>query len=106
MHIFFLHTDHSPGTQEDEDDPEFRLFKKQAYHAQLVKIYEPLRAAMTKPEVAMCPDGHYRKVIYSLGPFMADYPEQVYLACIVQGWCPKCVRSWSISSALLIRVQM
>lgn len=39
----------------------------------------------------MCPDGHYRKVIYSLGPFMADYPEQVYLACIVQGWCPKYV---------------
>ncbi|KAH9976656.1 hypothetical protein BGW80DRAFT_1250159 [Lactifluus volemus] len=25
-----------------------------------------------------------------LGPYIADYPEQVWLAAIVQGWCPKC----------------
>ncbi|KAF9552778.1 hypothetical protein CPC08DRAFT_768043 [Agrocybe pediades] len=37
-----------------------------------------------------CLNGHYRRVIYSLGPYIADYPEQVWLACIVQNWCPKC----------------
>ncbi|KAF8261399.1 hypothetical protein EI94DRAFT_1773444 [Lactarius quietus] len=27
-------------------------------------------------------------VIYGLGPYIADYPEQVLLACVVSGWCP------------------
>jgi hypothetical protein len=46
---------------------------------------------MTTPEVARFPDGHFRRVIYGLGPYIADYPEQALLACIVQGWCPKYV---------------
>lgn len=46
---------------------------------------------MSDWEVIKCPDGHYRRVIYDLGPFIADYPEQVWLAAIVQGWCPKYV---------------
>jgi hypothetical protein len=45
---------------------------------------------MTTPEVVRCPDGHFRRAIYGLGPYIADYPEQALLACIVQGWCPKC----------------
>jgi hypothetical protein len=48
---------------------------------------------MTTPRVTRCPDGHYRRVIYGLGPYIADYPEQVLLACIVQGWCPQCVKA-------------
>jgi hypothetical protein len=44
---------------------------------------------MTEPVLLRCPDGFYRRVIFELGPFIADYPEQVYLAGIVQGWCPK-----------------
>ncbi|KAL1675203.1 hypothetical protein EV122DRAFT_292873 [Schizophyllum commune] len=39
---------------------------------------------MTTPEVVLCAYGHYRRVI-------ANYPEQVWLAGIVQGWCPKYV---------------
>lgn len=49
----------------------------------------PLKDAMTTPELVRCPDGHYRRAIYEIGPFIADYPEQVILAGIVQGWCPK-----------------
>ncbi|KAH9986516.1 hypothetical protein BJV77DRAFT_965155 [Russula vinacea] len=45
---------------------------------------------MRIPEVTLCPDGYLRRVIYGLGPYIADYPEQALLACIVQGWCPKC----------------
>ena len=44
---------------------------------------------MEKPEVVHYRDGHYRRTIYGLGPYIADYPEQVLLACIVQGWCPR-----------------
>ena len=42
-------------------------------------------------EVVRCPDGHFWWVIYSLNPYIADYPEQVLLLGIVSGWCPKLV---------------
>ena len=48
-----------------------------------------MHPAMLKPEVTLCADGYYRRVIYGIGPYIADYPEQALLACIVQGWCPK-----------------
>ncbi|KAJ7814977.1 hypothetical protein B0H14DRAFT_2375670, partial [Mycena olivaceomarginata] len=41
----------------------------------------------TTPVVRRCPDGHFRRIIYDFGPFIADYPEQVMLAGIVQNWC-------------------
>jgi len=44
---------------------------------------------MTVPAVMLCPDGHFRRVIYGLGPYIADYPEQVLLTGVVQGWCPR-----------------
>jgi hypothetical protein len=46
---------------------------------------------MSKPAVYRCPDGHFRRVIFGIGPFIADYPEQVMLTGIKQGWCPRCV---------------
>ncbi|KAF8157500.1 hypothetical protein BJ912DRAFT_866975 [Pholiota molesta] len=70
--------------------PEFQRFARQLYHACLARIFEPLREGMTIPDVVRCPDGHFRRAIYSLGPYIADYPKQVWLAGIVQGWCPKC----------------
>lgn len=45
---------------------------------------------MSVPRITRCADGHFRRVIYSLGPYIGDYPEQALLACVVQGWCPKC----------------
>ncbi|KAH9937976.1 hypothetical protein B0H21DRAFT_698721 [Amylocystis lapponica] len=77
-------------SRENDDDDEFRLFKKQLYHASLARILSPLKSGMSTPEIMRCPDGHFRRTIFELGPFIADYPEQVYLAGIVQGWCPKC----------------
>lgn len=46
---------------------------------------------MSEPVIRRCPDGHYRKVVYDLAGFIADYPEQVALAGTVSGWCPKSV---------------
>lgn len=71
------------------DDAGFRKFRRQLLHSSLAKILEPLKAGMTTPEVVRFPDGHFRRVIYGLGPYIADYPEQALLACIVQGWCAK-----------------
>jgi hypothetical protein len=69
----------------------FQLFCRQLYHASLASIFEPLKSGMSKPEIVKCADGHFRRAIYGLGPYIADYPEQVWLSGIVQGWCPKYV---------------
>jgi hypothetical protein len=51
---------------------------------------------MSKPAVYRCSDGHFRRVVFGLGPFIADYPEQVMLAGVKQGWCPRYVLYLSI----------
>ncbi|KAJ3966017.1 hypothetical protein EV361DRAFT_1028835 [Lentinula raphanica] len=60
-------------TKSQRKKPVYQQFVQQMYHASLAAVFEPLRAAMTTPEVVMY------------------YPEQVYLAGIVSGWCPKCM---------------
>ncbi|KAF8432343.1 hypothetical protein L210DRAFT_3414078 [Boletus edulis BED1] len=77
--------------QEFQSDVEFRNFRRQLFHASLKAALEPLKSAMMEPEVTLCSDGHYRRVIYGIGPYIADYPEQVLLSYIVQGWCAKCL---------------
>ncbi|KAJ6622418.1 hypothetical protein B0H10DRAFT_2175040 [Mycena sp. CBHHK59/15] len=80
-----------PKTERKYDnDAAFRTFKRQLYHASLSAILSSLKPGMTKPIIRRCPDGHYRRIIYDLGPFIADYPEQVLLGGTVQNWCPKC----------------
>jgi hypothetical protein len=73
--------------REFKDDPEFCKFRRKLFHSSLEAIIEPLRPGMTTPEVVRCPDGHFRRAIYGLGPYITDYQEQVLLGCIVQGWC-------------------
>jgi hypothetical protein len=77
------------ATHEYRDDAKFRKFRRQLLHSSLAKILEPLKPGMTTPEVVRFPDSYLRKIIYGLGPYIADYPEQGLLACIVQGWCPR-----------------
>ncbi|KAG1896024.1 uncharacterized protein F5891DRAFT_1130403 [Suillus fuscotomentosus] len=72
------------------NDVQFRTFKRQLYHSSLAAIFKSLQGPMTKPIVCRCPDGHFRRVIYNLAAFIADYPEQVMLSGIVQNWCAKC----------------
>ncbi|KAF8951457.1 hypothetical protein BDZ97DRAFT_1910010 [Flammula alnicola] len=73
-----------------DNDPAFRKFKRQLYHSSISAVLSSLKPAMSTPVVRRCPDGHFRRVIFDIGPFIADYPEQVMLSGIVQGWCPKC----------------
>ncbi|EIW77640.1 hypothetical protein CONPUDRAFT_61577 [Coniophora puteana RWD-64-598 SS2] len=72
-------------------DPEFRHFRRQLYHSSLSRILRSLKSGMTQYEVVRFGDGYFRRVIYGLGPYIADYPEQALLTCIVQGWCPRCL---------------
>ncbi|KAG6824535.1 hypothetical protein H0H92_006573 [Tricholoma furcatifolium] len=72
------------------NDEQFRKFRRQLMHASLRAILEPLRPFMTEPRVTKCPDGHFRCVIYGIGPYIADYPEQCLLTSIVSDWCPRC----------------
>ena len=72
-----------------DESPAFRAFKRQLYHTSVAAILHPLLPGMRAPVIRRCPDGHFRSVIYDLVAFIADYPEQVMLTGIVQGWCPK-----------------
>ncbi|KDQ05944.1 hypothetical protein BOTBODRAFT_60809 [Botryobasidium botryosum FD-172 SS1] len=76
--------------RKDDDSEEFRSFRRQLFHSSLAHILSPLLPGMTTPDICQCPDGHFRRLIYGLGPYIADYPEQVLLSCIVSGWCPRC----------------
>ena len=86
-----LHVDPflSVGDRKYDDDPKFRKFKRQLYHSSISAILSTLKPAMSTPAVYRCPDGHFRHVIFGIGPFIADYPEQVMLTGIKQGWCPR-----------------
>ncbi|KAG1824695.1 uncharacterized protein BJ212DRAFT_1444425 [Suillus subaureus] len=64
------------------------IFRHWLLHSSLTKMLETLKPGMTKPEVVHCPDGHFQQAVYGLGPYIADYPKQALLACIVQNWCP------------------
>ena len=79
------------ASHETRDDVPFRKFRRQLIHSSLAKILESLKPGMTTPEIVRFPDGHFRRVIFGLGPYIADYPEQALIACIVQGWCPRFV---------------
>ncbi|KAJ7511317.1 hypothetical protein B0H11DRAFT_2387035 [Mycena galericulata] len=79
--------------RENKDSTEFRTFRRNLFHGSLRHILQSLKPGMTTPEVTLFSDGHYRRAIYGLGPYIADYPEQVLLACVVQGWCAKCTAS-------------
>ncbi|KAG1883443.1 hypothetical protein F4604DRAFT_1879062 [Suillus subluteus] len=78
-------------TRAYSEDPRFQKFRRQLFHSSLSKILQTLKPGMTKPEVARFGDGHFRRVIYGLGPYIADYEEQVLLGCIVKRWCARCL---------------
>ncbi|KAG6808815.1 hypothetical protein H0H92_002793 [Tricholoma furcatifolium] len=75
---------------EHRSSDEFRHFRRHLFHQSLRYIFETLRPYMTSPDIVRFADGYFRRVIYGFGPYIADYPEQVLLTCVVQGWCARC----------------
>lgn len=88
---FFGADHHFPATREHQDSVAFRQFRRQLLHTSIARILLPLKEWMTKPKITRCADGHWRRVVYGLGPYIADYPEQCVLACVVSGWCARCL---------------
>ncbi|KAG1721168.1 uncharacterized protein EDB91DRAFT_1240337 [Suillus paluster] len=78
-------------TKQHAETASFRNFQRQIFHSSLSFILKNLKPGMIKPEVMHFGDGHYRRVMYGLGPYITDYEEQVLLACIVRNWCAKCL---------------
>ncbi|THG94792.1 hypothetical protein EW026_g6745 [Hermanssonia centrifuga] len=65
-----------------DKDPVFQKFRWQLFHKSLVFVMQSIKPGMTTKHLVQCPDGHYRYVLYCLGPYIADYPEQALLAGI------------------------
>ncbi|KAI5999626.1 hypothetical protein EDD15DRAFT_2386382 [Pisolithus albus] len=78
-------------TREHAGTPAFRNFKRQLFHSSLTRILHSLRRPMKIPETVLFGDNYYRRVVYALAAYIADYEEQVLLSCIVRNWCPKCL---------------
>ncbi|KIO14690.1 hypothetical protein M404DRAFT_118735 [Pisolithus tinctorius Marx 270] len=70
-----------------KDDIDFHHFCHQLFHSSLAAIFQLVKDSMSKPQVTQCMDGHFCCVIYGLGPYITDYPEQALLTCIMQGCC-------------------
>jgi len=77
------------GDRRYDETEEFRAFSRQLYHASIAAVLRPLHAGMENPVVRRCPDGHFRRVVYDLIAFVADYPKQAMLTGIVREWCPR-----------------
>lgn len=81
-------TDYMPSADKAHtNDVDFRQFRRKLFHVSLSYILQSLRPGEVTPEIFQCPDKHFRRVIWGIGPYIADYPEQVLLACIVRNWC-------------------
>ena len=71
----------------NSETTEFWQFRHQLYHSSLSFIFSSLKPGMTKPEVVQAPDHHFHRVLWGLGPYIANYQEQLTIACTVQYWC-------------------
>ncbi|KAG2132994.1 hypothetical protein DEU56DRAFT_739164 [Suillus clintonianus] len=79
------------STKEHNDDIKYRNFRRQLFQRSLAKIFESVKPFMETFDVTRFPDGHFRRTVYGLGPYIADYPEQLILSGVVQNWCPRCL---------------
>jgi hypothetical protein len=79
------------ATKEHNDDIKYRNFRRQLFQHSLAKIFESVKPFMENFDVTHFLDGHYRRTVYGLGPYIADYPEQILLSGVMQNWCPQCV---------------
>jgi hypothetical protein len=77
------------GEREHELNKGYTAFKRQLLHASLAQIFSSLKPGMESPELVLCPDGYYRRALWSFAAYIADYPEQVDLSGVNTGWCPR-----------------
>ncbi|KAF9456952.1 hypothetical protein BDZ94DRAFT_1344180 [Collybia nuda] len=76
--------------KQHQDSVEFCKFCHQLFHSSVAQILMSVRPWTTKPCITQCGDGQYQRIVYGLGSYIADYPEQALLVCVVSDWCGKC----------------
>ena len=81
------------ASQKDTDTEEFHDFKRHLFHGCLRTILKKLEWYMTKWDIVRCTDNHFRQVIYGIGPYITDYPEQGLVVGIMNSWCPAYLNS-------------
>src|SRR5882724_1560836 len=86
---FFISIELLLADHKHQNNADFHKFCHQLLHSALANILKALKPFMMEDEVVCCPYRNLWRVIYGLGPYIADYPEQAVLSCIVQGWCPR-----------------
>ncbi|KAG8731673.1 hypothetical protein FRC10_001585, partial [Ceratobasidium sp. 414] len=62
----------------------------QLFHSCLESILEPLKQVLRTSMDVLCADGGVRRVYPILASYIADYPEQVTIACVRDSRCPIC----------------
>jgi hypothetical protein len=89
LNFCIIYTYLGVGDRDDDDGKPYKRWCRQLFHGSLSAIFGSLRPFMTKPDIVRCPDGHWRRAVYQLGPYIADYPEQVLCSCILYLRCTK-----------------
>ena len=56
------------------NDVDFCQFRRKLFHVSLSYIPQSLQPGEVTPEIFQCPDGHFRRIIWGIGPYIADYP--------------------------------
>ena len=59
-------------------------------HDVLEHVLWPLVSRMEDGINMICPDGKHRLCVPVLAQYISDYKEQRSVACVLQGFCPKC----------------
>ena len=75
------------GARKDTNNETFRDFHRRLLHGCFTVTLETLEPFMHKWDVVQCSDHHFRRAIYGLGAFIADYPEQTAVSGTVYNWC-------------------
>jgi len=75
------------GARKDTDNETFRDFRRQVFHGCITVINKPLEPFMNEWDIVRCSDHHFRRVIYGLGPYIANYPEQMAASGTIYNWC-------------------
>jgi len=81
----FLEVEDNKGTEE------YRGYCRDVFHTVIQETLRPLVDAMHNGVSIRCSDGVERLCFPVLCQYIADMEEQVVLASIVKGWCPKCL---------------
>lgn len=87
MVTLHLYTYVLSGARSEADSTTFRTFRRQLIHDTLTVIMECFGEHFETPEVVLCSDDHFRHAVYGIGPYIADYQEQVLIAAVVSNWC-------------------